>query len=263
MGNCNFRRNRCRQRECRGVGLELLLVDDIQFIAGKTTAQEEFFHTFNAVLREGGQIVLTSDRAPAEISRLEDRLRSRFEGGLNVDVSQPDFELRVAIVNLKSKAMGLDIPTDASQMIAANNTDARAIEGFLRRLSTELFTGKTEITADLVSGLLKGKAGVPGQSGKTKRVLPQDVISAVSEYFNVKPSVLKGPKRDRPIARSRQIIMYLCKTELGLTLGDIGGLLGGRDHTTIMHGVDIITHEISTDQRLRSAVEGIKNKLWV
>jgi chromosomal replication initiator protein len=242
---------------------ELLLVDDVQFIAGKNTAQEEFFHTFNAVHREGGQVILTSDRHPSEISRLEDRLRSRFEGGLIVDVSQPDFELRVAIVNLKSEAMGLEVPSDAAQMIAANNTDARAVEGFLRRLSSEMFAGKKDITIEMVSGLLKGSVR-PDQnpSSKTKRVLPQDVMAAVSEYFDIKLSSIKGPKRDRPIARPRQIIMYLCKVELGLTLNDIGGVLGGRDHTTIMHGVDTITHEISTDQRLRQAVEGIKAKLW-
>lgn len=244
---------------------QLLLVDDVQFIAGKQTAQEEFFHTFNAVHREGGQIILTSDRPPSEISRLEDRLRSRFEGGLTVDVGPPDFELRTAIINIKGKALGLTIPSDAAQIIAANVTDTRAIEGFLKRLTTEVATRGSEITGDLVMSLLghRGQDVTPVSTTKpSRRVAPQEVLEAVAIYFGVKPTQLKSPKRDRPIARPRQVVMYLCKTELGLTLDDIGGLLGGRDHTTVMHGVEIITKELSTNQQLREAIVGIKQKLW-
>ena len=242
---------------------QLFLVDDVQFIAGKQQTQEEFFHTFNAVHREGGQIILTSDRPPAEIAKLEDRLRSRFEGGLIVDVAAPDFELRIAIVNIKSKAMGLSIPNDASQMIAANLTDTRALEGFLKRLTTEIAAKKTPISLELVSSLLGTKVDMNGVVPKpTKRINPQDVLTVVGAHFDIKATQLKGPKRNRPIVRPRQIIMYLCKTELGLTLDDIGGLLGGRDHTTVMHGVDTITHELSTNTRLRDDVEGIKQKLW-
>jgi chromosomal replication initiator protein len=243
---------------------ELLMVDDVQFIAGKQTAQEEFFHTFNAVHREGGQVILTSDRHPTEISRLEDRLRSRFEGGLIVDISRPDFELRAAIVNIKAASLGLSVPQDAAQAIAANTTDARGVEGLLRRLMTELAAGQKNITADLVSSILKGRqAGPNGIQKNTKRITSQEVLEAVSSYFNIKSTALKGPKRDRPIARPRQVVMYLCKLELGLTLDDIGGLLGGRDHTTIMHGVETVSQELSTNTLLREAVEGIKTKLWV
>ncbi len=245
---------------------QLLLVDDVQFIAGKQTAQEEFFHTFNAVHREGGQIVLTSDRPPSEISRLEDRLRSRFEGGLTVDVAAPDFELRVAIANIKAEAMGIAVPSEAAQLIAANITDTRAIEGFLRRLTTEVATRHTEVTANLVSSLLNiknhGNGVVREPSVTTKRVSTQEVLDSVAAYFGLKTTALKGAKRDRPIARPRQIFMYLCRTELGLTHEDIGGALGGRDHTTIMHGVETITRELSTNVRLRESVEGIKQKLW-
>lgn len=242
---------------------QLLLVDDVQFIAGKQTAQEEFFHTFNAVHREGGQIILISDRPPSEISKLEDRLRSRFEGGLTVDIGAPDFELRVAIINIKSAAMGVSVPSDAAQLIAANLSDTRAIEGFLRRLTTEVATRGATITADLVASLLSIKSQ-PGETKKqTQRVQPQDVLDAVAQYFNIKTTAIKGPKRDRPLARPRQVFMYLCRTELGLTLDDIGGSLGGRDHTTIMHGVETITKELSTNERLREAVVGIKQRLWV
>jgi len=251
-----------RQFKQKYRGAELLMVDDVQFIAGKQTAQEEFFHTFNAVLREGGQVLLTSDRPPHEIARLEDRLRSRFEGGLIVDISPPDFELRAAIVNIKAKALGLTVPNDSAQIIAANVVDARAIEGFLRRLTTEMATKPQLITPELVSSLLNTKSTIVGQTKTTKRVTSQELLEAVATYFDIKPTLLKGPKRDRPIARPRQVYMYLSKIELGLTYDDIGGSLGGRDHTTVMHGVETITQELSTNESLRSAVTGIKQKLW-
>lgn len=241
---------------------ELLLVDDVQFIAGKQTAQEEFFHTFNAVHREGGQIILISDRPPGEIAKLEDRLRSRFEGGLTVDISPPDFELRVAIVNIKSLALGVSVPSDAAQLIAANLSDTRAIEGFLRKLTTEVATRGSVVSAELVSQLLSIKLETQ-EPKKTRRVPPQELLDAVANYFGIKSTAIKGPRRNRPLARPRQVFMYLCRTELGLTLKDIGGALGGRDHTTVLHGVDTITHELSTNERLRGAVEGIKQKLWV
>lgn len=243
---------------------QLLIVDDVQFIAGKQTAQEEFFHTFNAVLREGGQILLSSDRPPHEISKLEDRLRSRFEGGLIVDISQPDFELRAAIINIKAVMLGLSLPNDCAQLIAANIMDARAIEGFLRRLTTVSVSKSEPITPELISGILNTKPLSAGQANKsTKRVNPQEVLEAVASYYDIKSTQLKGPKRDRPIARPRQVFMYIAKNELGLTYQDIGGLLGGRDHTTIMHGVETITHELSTNEHLRNALMGIKQKLWV
>lgn len=240
---------------------ELLLVDDVQFIAGKQTAQEEFFHTFNAVHREGGQIILISDRPPSEIAKLEDRLRSRFEGGLTVDVSPPDFELRVAIINIKAQALGLRVPADSAQLIAANLSDTRAIEGFLRRLTTEVATRGTPVTPELVSSLLSIKSQ-GAETKKLRRIPPQELLDVVAQHFDIKATAIKGPKRDRPLARSRQVFMYLCRTELGLTLEDIGGALGGRDHTTVMHGVETITHELSTNERLREAVAGIKEKLW-
>ena len=240
---------------------QLLLIDDVQFIAGKVTAQEEFFHTFNAVVREGGQLILTSDRPPGEIARLEDRLRSRFEGGLAVDISPPDFELRAAIVNIKAVSLGVVVPADVGQLIAANITDTRAIEGFLRRLATEAATRGTPPSIELVSSLLRIKdEGGAGEG--SHRVSPQELLEAVANHFGIKQTTLKGPKRDRPIARPRQVFMYLARVELGLTHDDIGGLLGGRDHTTVMHGVSTITQELSTNVALRQGVEGIKNNLF-
>ncbi|MDP1722384.1 MAG: chromosomal replication initiator protein DnaA [Candidatus Gottesmanbacteria bacterium] len=240
---------------------ELFLVDDVQFIAGKQQTQEEFFHTFNALHREGVQIILTSDRPPPEIAKLDDRLRSRFEGGMTVDIAPPNFELRVAIVNIKSAALGISVPSEAAQLVAANLTDTRAIEGFLRKLTAP---GVGPATPELVASLLGSKAvvGSGGIAKHDKRVPAAEVLEVVAAYYSIKSTTIKSPKRDRPISRPRQIIMYLCKTELGLTLEDIGGLLGGRDHTTIMHGVETITQELSVNERLRSDVEGIKKKLW-
>ena len=153
------------------------------------------------------------------------------------------------------------MPTDAAQLIAANLTDARAIEGLLRKLTAP---GVGPATPETVASLLGARAVVgSGTIAKhDKRVPPQEVLETVASYFSIKPTTIKSPKRDRPIARPRQIIMYLCKTELGLTLEDIGGLLGGRDHTTVMHGVETITQELSVNERLRADVEGIKKKLW-
>ena len=240
---------------------QLLMVDDVQFIAGKQTAQEEFFHTFNAVHREGGQIILTSDRSPSEISKLEDRLRSRFEGGLTVDIAAPDFELRVAIVNIKARALGVAVPGDAAQIVAANITDTRAIEGFLRRLTTRVATTNEPVTPELVASLLGNKGNGEATPKPTRRISPQEILDIVARFYSLKSTTLKGPKRDRPIARPRQLIMYLCKTELGLTLNDIGAILGGRDHTTVMHGVETITRELSTSERLRNDLLGIKQQL--
>lgn len=238
---------------------ELLLVDDIQFIAGKQAVQEEFFHTFNAIRRAGGQIVLTSDRSPSEIARLEERLRSRFEAGLMIDIGVPDFELRTAIINIKSKMLGLELSPDIAQLIAANITAARSIEGFLRRIKSEQAAKETTLTHASVSDLLGKRATVKESE---KRATPQQVVDTVCEYYRLKKSQIKGSRRSRPIVRPRQIVMHICKTDLGLTLTDIGKLLGGRDHTTIMHGVETITKELSTNQQLRVDVEGIKQRLW-
>ena len=162
--------------------------------------------------------------------------------------------------------MGIAVPPDAAQLIAANITDTRAIEGFLRRLTTEVATRRAAVTSSLVSSLLniknQGDGVRKGPSLSVGRVTAQEVLDSVANYFGLKTTALKGEKRDRPIARPRQIVMYLCRTELGLTHEDIGGTLGGRDHTTVMHGVETITRELSTNTSLREAVEGIKQKLW-
>lgn len=236
--------------------LKALLIDDIQFIAGKDAVQEEFFHTFNSLVSYGAQILLTSDRPPSDISKLEERLRSRFEAGLIVDVSPPDFELRCAILQIKSDERNIELPMDLVQLIAGNIDSARKIEGFLVRLSSETSIGKKEIDEDLIETLL-GK-GDP-ENNIARKVAPNDVVAAVSKYYSVGKRVLLGPSRSRPIARPRQVLMYILRTQLTLPLQEVGNIVGGRDHTTVMHAVNKISHLTTQDVQIRQDIRGIKN----
>lgn len=238
---------------------EVLLLDDVQFIAGKTTVQEEFFHTFNAIQREGGQIVLVSDRPPEEISKLEERLRSRFEGGLIIDIPAPDFELRSAILLTKARQKRIDLPMDVAQIIASNIDSTRKLEGFLIRLQNEAQTKKIPISPELVQSLL-GKADNFGE--KKKILKPKEIIEVVAKYFNLKIGDIKGPKRIKEFVYPRQILMYILRTEVNLPLMTIAELLGGRDHTTIMHGVEKITKLLPENEDLRVDISGIKQKLY-
>lgn len=238
--------------------LSALLVDDIQFIGGKDAVQEEFFHTFNAVTGAGGQVILASDRPPSEISKLEERLRSRFEAGLIVDIAPPDFELRCAILQIKANEKGMALAMDSIQLIAANIESARKIEGFLTRLASEAKLKNTEITHELISSLVgKGEA----LNTKITRVNPNDFIASVAQYYSLGKRVLLGTSRARPIARPRQILMYLLRTQLQLPLEEIGRLVGDRDHTTVMHAVQKVSELLSSDVQIRQDILGIKNRL--
>ncbi|MEK7112278.1 MAG: chromosomal replication initiator protein DnaA, partial [Patescibacteria group bacterium] len=237
--------------------LSALLIDDIQFIAGKDAVQEEFFHTFNAVTGAGGQVILTSDGPPSEISKLEERLRSRFEAGLIIDISPPDFELRCAIIQIKCKERGIDLPMDLVALVAANIDSARKIEGFLIRLTSEARLKKIKVGEELVRSIV-GKGEEESPSVKSS---PNEVISAVAKYFSVGKRALMEASRARKIARPRQILMYLLRRELGLPLEEVGRLVGGRDHTTVMHAVEKITNLASTDVQIRGDLLGIKNRL--
>jgi chromosomal replication initiator protein len=238
--------------------LDALLIDDIQFIAGKDAVQEEFFHTFNAVTGAGGQVILTSDRPPSDIPKLEERLRSRFEAGLIVDIAPPDFELRCAILQIKSKEKGMDLPMDVIQLISANIESARKIEGFLIRLSSEAILKNSEINHDLVSSLISKREENPN---KNLHLNPNTVIAAVARYYSVGKRALLGESRARPIARPRQVLMYLLRTQLQLPLEEIGRQVGDRDHTTVMHAVEKVSELLSSDVQIRQDILGIKNML--
>jgi chromosomal replication initiator protein len=237
----------------------VLLVDDIEFIAGKERVQEEFFHTFNALWKVGGQIVLTSDCPPEEIKKLEVRLRSRFEGGLIVDIQPPDFELRTAILLIKAQQRGVKLPQDVAQLIASNITSTRRLEGFLTRLVSEAHQRAEVITPELTGALL----GQPTQlSTPSKVIKPREVIKIVALYFNLKINQLIGERRIKSIVVPRQILMYLLRNDLNLPLMEIGRLLGGKDHTTIIHGVEKITKILPISEDLRVDIAGIRKKLY-
>ncbi len=239
--------------------LKALFIDDIQFIAGKDAVQDEFFHTFNAVTGAGGQIVMTADKPPNEITKLEARLLSRFQAGLVVDIAPPDFELRCAIIQIKCQEKGIELENSLVQLIAGNITTARELEGFLIRLTSEAKLKNVLITEELVKTLLSKGAG---QLEETKKaVTPDKVIDAVSSHFSINKKVLVGSQRARIIVRPRQILMYLLRKELGLPLQEVGRLTGGRDHSTVMHAVQTITHLASENVKIREDLVGIKNSL--
>lgn len=238
--------------------LDVLLIDDIQFIAGKDTAQEEFFHTFNAVTSAGGQIILTSDRPPSEIAKLEERLRSRFEAGLIVDVAPPDFELRCAIIQIKSEQKNLKLEMEQVQMIAANVESARKIDGVLTKILTEIHFKKTPLTNDFIESILGKGVETNGTGPKSS---PLEAISVVSKYYQINKGSLLGESRARSVARPRQILMYLLRTYLKVSLEEVGRIVGGRDHTTVMHAVSKITQLAMNDVHIREDILRIKQSL--
>ncbi len=236
----------------------LLLIDDIQFIEGKERVQEELFHTFNILIDQGSQIILSSDRPPEEIKKLEKRLSSRFAGGLTVDIEAPDFELKTAILLIKSQRFGVELPIEVAKILATDATDARMLEGLLLRLVTMATTQNIPITKELALKIL-GKA----EEEKREHLHADDIIKVVCDFYRIKLTQLKGPKRDASLVRARQITMYLLKSKLGLTYAEIGNLLGGRDHTTIMHGVEKIDLLVDNKGPIVGDIMGISRQLNV
>ena len=238
----------------------VLLLDDVQFIGGKAAVQEEFFHTFNAVNKEGGQVILTSDRLPNEIVGLEDRLRSRFEGGLTVDIQEPGFELRAAILLIKAQQMRMELPMRVAQVIAANVESVRKLEGLLLKLNNEQAARKEPLTEELAMALLgkiNGEAGKQGQNLSVKQVINQ-----VAEYYQIKAADIRGARRLKKMALPRQIVMYLLRKELQLPLKEAGRFLGNRDHTTILYGQEKIAKLLPQSERLRVDITNIRKRLY-
>jgi chromosomal replication initiator protein len=230
-----IRHNETAKMKRRFRSAYLLLIDDIQFIEGKEKVQEELFHTFNILIDNGSQIALSSDRPPQEIKKLEKRLSSRFAGGLTVDIEAPDFELKTAIALIKAKKYGYELPIDVAKLLAASAEDTRTLEGLLIRITTQATAASSDIDVEMAKQVLGGDA-----EDKSERLHSDDVIKYVCSFYNVKPTQLRGPKRAAGLVRARQVTMYLLKEKLQMTQVEIGNLLGGRDHTTIMHGVDKI-----------------------
>ena len=235
--------------------LKLLMIDDVQFIAGKPTAQEEFFHTFNSIQKSGGQIVMTSDKPPSEITKLEERLKSRFGAGMVVDVGQPDYELRCAVLLIKAKNLNLDLDLDLVHLAAENITGLRELEGFLMQIMSR----QTKPTMEIATEILN----ITKTHTQARMITPTEMINQVSLYFNVGPQQLKGDRRSAHIVLPRQILMYLLRFDMKLPLEEIGRLLGGRDHTTVMHGSEKIQFNLESDSKLAQDVHNLKKRLGI
>ena len=238
--------------------IDVLLIDDIQFIAGKERTQEEFFHTFNTLHESNKQIIISSDRPPKEIPTLEERLRSRFEWGLICDIQPPDFETRIAILRKKAESENIFVPNGVFEFIATQiNTNIRELEGALIRLSAYSSLTGRPIDEELAVTALKDI--LPQNKPKTVNI--HWIQEVVSEYYKVKMDDLKAKKRTRNVAYPRQIAMFLCRELTDNSLPKIGNEFGGRDHTTVIHACEKIAGELSTDLALQRAISQIITKI--
>ena len=239
---------------------DVLLIDDIQFIIGKESTQEEFFHTFNHLHVSGKQIIISSDKPPKDIETLEARLRTRFEWGLIADISSPDYETRMAILRKKEELDGLEryhIPDEVMQYIANNITsNIRELEGSLNKLIALANLENKPIDIPLAAEALKDMIS----PNNTREITPELIIEVVSDHFNVPAAELKGKKRNAEIVLPRQIVMYLCRKMTDTPLKTIGLILGGKDHASVSHGVKKIEHDVKTDEALNNTVNIIKKK---
>ena len=243
-------RNKYRQ-------VDLLLIDDIQFIGGKESTQEEFFHTFNHLHAAGRQVVISSDRPPKEIATLEARLRSRFEGGLQADISQPDLETRVAILQSKAQSINQAVSTDVLMLIAERvESNIRELEGALNRLIIQAPFHDRPLDRYVAESILDTL--VPQRRPREAA----SVVQIVARHFNLTAEVLLGRSRTKEIANARQLAMYLLREENGLSLINIGELLGGRDHSTVRHGVEKIAQDIERDEAVRREVVALREKIY-
>lgn len=238
--------------------IDVLLIDDIQFIQNKEQTQEEFFHTFNELHQNNKQIVISSDRPPKEIAKLEDRLRSRFEWGLIVDITPPDYETRMAILQKKIEEENLDIPPEALNYIANQiQSNIRELEGALTRLlAYSKLQGKpitTELTAEALKDII--------QSPKSKKITIQDIQKIVGQYYSVRIEDFSAKKRTKSIAYPRQIAMYLSRELTDFSLPKIGEEFGGRDHTTVIHAHEKIANDIKSDPTFKQEVENLENEI--
>lgn len=236
----------------------VLLIDDVQFIAGKKAVQEEFFHTFNALIKNYSQIVLTSERAPTEILTLESRLKSRFEAGLVIDIQEPSFETRTAIVLIKAKNQGLDFPIELAKTISTKLKSARKIEGVLTRIKSLSELGGKEVNQQLVDSTLLT------EDAKNKQVVfskPQDIIKIVANFYQVKQAAVKGKRRVKHLALARHVAMFIMREDLRLAFAEIGRWFSSRDHTSVMHAVKKIKTDILINPSLEENIVSLRASL--
>lgn len=239
--------------------VDLMLIDDIQFMGGKEQTQEEFFHTFNELHQHGKQVVLTSDRPPKAIPALEDRLRSRFEWGMIADVSAPNLETREAILQTKCAEKGLNLSEDVIKLIAASvQSNIRELEGALNKIAAFHQLKNTPITPESVRSIL---ATLSSKSSR-KSVTPREVLETVGRFYDITLESLLGKGREKRISFPRQIIMYLLRTELEMSYPAIGQELGGRDHTTAIHAYTKISKSVDVDMKTKQDIELIKQQMY-
>lgn len=237
---------------------DVLLIDDIQFIIGKESTQEEFFHTFNALYESKKQIIISSDKPPKEIETLEERLRSRFEWGLTVDIQSPDYETRMAILRKKEELEGFNIDNEIIKYIATNvKSNIRELEGALTKIVALSKLNNKEITIQLAEEALKDLI-FPNAS---REITSELIIQLVADHFGITSLDIASQKRNKEIVYPRQIAMYLCRDMTASPLQQIGKYLGGRDHTTIIHGADKIKDELSKNDSLRNTIDVLKKKI--
>lgn len=239
--------------------IDVLILDDVQFLSGKEKTQEEFFHTFNSLYEANKQIVLSSDRPPKAIQTLEERLRSRFEGGMIADIGSPDLETRMAILREKSQVFGVNFSDEIIAYIAANiQNNIRELEGALKRVIASIEFGNKAPTLDTVKEILASIIQTP----KKRALLPRQVLEAVSSFYDLPLEDLKGKSRKKETVVPRQIVMYLLREEVKSSYPMIGRELGGRDHTTAMHACQKIEKQIEKDESLAQEIDLIKQKLY-
>ena len=234
----------------------ILLIDDIQFFSGRDGTQEEFFHTFNDLQAKNSQMIITSDRPPGQIEKLEDRLRSRFAGGLMVDIQPPDFDTRVAILKAKCSQWGNALPEDTLKLIASSSQlSIRELEGKLLQILQTLKARNLTPAAENIASFLNTSVQ------KRPSLTYKEVFLSVCQYFNIKNSDLTGPRRQKELVLPRHLTMYIMSEELGMTVEKIGQLLGGRDHTTVMHARDKIRQLINKDREVQRMFIEVKQAL--
>jgi chromosomal replication initiator protein len=238
--------------------VDILLVDDIQFIAGKESTEEEFFHTFNSLHEMSKQIVICSDRPPKAIVSLEERLRSRFEWGLIADIQPPDLETRMAILRVKADALHYHIPDDIIAYIAGRvQTNIRELEGCLNRLMAYQQLHRTDLTLDVARAAMSSL----GNDNRESRLNSRQIAQAVAEYYHISLDAMCGKQRDKHIVMPRQIAMYLIRQETQASLLEIGQLFGGRDHSTVLHACEKIERAVNLNPTLRREVIAIREQL--
>lgn len=238
--------------------VDVLIIDDVQFLAGKEKIQEEFFHTFNALHQANKQIIISSDKPPRDIPTLEDRLKSRFTWGMSIDMQNPDFETRCAIVQIKASAHGLELEPDLVEFISnLFQTNIRELEGALNQLLAFCEMRGLEPDLSVATGLLGGRKTRP------KHVSAKQIIEKTARHFQISVDDIVGPKRDKDIVVPRQIAMYMLRSELHLSFPKIARELGRKDHTTAIHSVEKISKELAFDTDIRAAINDIKERLYV